>query len=80
MYDKTKLLPNGCHQNITAEPGRPVDVCTPETVQAVENLFKSDRRLTLDVIAKILGLPRGTAYTIVHEKLGFPKVSSLKHY
>ena len=31
--------------------GRPVDVSTPEAVQAVEDLIKSDRRVTLDEIA-----------------------------
>ena len=34
--------------------GRPVDVSTPEAVQAVEDLIKSDRRITLDEIAKLL--------------------------
>ena len=33
--------------------GRPVDVSTPEAVQAVEDLIKSDRRVTLDEIATI---------------------------
>ena len=33
--------------------GRPVDVSTPEAVQAVEDLIKSDRRVTLDEIGPI---------------------------
>ena len=39
---------------------RPVAVSTPETVQAVENLIKSDRRVTLDEIATKLDISHGT--------------------
>ena len=55
--------------------GRPVDVSTPEAVQAVEDLIKSDRRVTLDEIATKLDISHGTVYAIVHEKLHFSKVS-----
>ena len=55
--------------------GRPVDVSTPEAVQAVENLIKSDRRVTLDEIATKLDISHGTVYAIVREKLPFSKVS-----
>ena len=39
--------------------GRPVDVSTPEAVQAVEDLIKYDRRVTLDEIAWKGFLERG---------------------
>ena len=55
--------------------GRPVDVSTPEAVQAVEDLIKSDRRVTLDEIATKLDIFHGTVYAIVREKLHFSKVS-----
>jgi len=55
--------------------GRPVDVSTPETVQAVEDLIRSDRRVTLDEIATKLDISHGTVYAIVREKLHFSKVS-----
>ena len=55
--------------------GRPVDVYTPEAVQAVEDLIKSDRRVTLDEIATKLDISHGTVYAIVREKLHFSKVS-----
>ena len=55
--------------------GRPVDVSTPETVQAVENLIRSDRRVILDEIAAKLDISHGTEYAIVREKLHFSKVS-----
>ena len=55
--------------------GRPVAVSTPETVQAVENLIKSDRRVTLDQIATKLDISHGTVNAIVREKLHFLKVS-----
>ena len=55
--------------------GRPVDVSTPEAVQAVEDLIKSDRRVTLDEIATNLDISHGTVYAIVREKLRFSKVS-----
>ena len=55
--------------------GRPVDVSTPEAVQAVEDLIKFDRRVTLDEIATKLDTSHGTVYAIVREKLHFSKVS-----
>ena len=55
--------------------GRPVDVSTPEAVQAVEDLIKSDRRVTLDEIATKLDISHGTVYAIVRGKLQFSKVS-----
>ena len=55
--------------------GRPVDVSTPKAVQAVEDLIKSDRRVTLDEIATKLDISHSTVYAIVREKLHFSKVS-----
>ena len=55
--------------------GRPVDVSTPEAVQAVYDLIKSYRRVTLDEIATKLDISHGTVYAIVCEKLHFSKVS-----
>ena len=53
--------------------GRPVDVSTPEAVQAVEDLIRSDRRVTLDEIVTNLDISHGTQHAIVSEKLHFLK-------
>ena len=47
----------------------------PRAVQALEDLIKSDRRVTLDEIATKLDISHGTVYAIVREKLHFSKVS-----
>ena len=41
----------------------------------VEDLIKSDRRVTLDEIATKLDISHGTVYAIVREKLHFSKVT-----
>ena len=41
----------------------------------MEDLIKSDRRVTLDEIATKLNISHGTVYAIVREKLHFSKVS-----
>ena len=67
---------DGC-ESITDDlrNGRPVDVSTPEAVQAVEDLIRSDRGVTLDEIATNLDISHGTVHAIVREKLHFPEVS-----
>ena len=55
--------------------GRPEDVSTPETVQAVDDLIRSDRRVTLDEIAANLDIFHGSVHAIVRGQLHFAKVS-----
>ena len=53
-------------KHLMMRSGRPVDVSTPEAVQAVEDLIKSDRRVTLDEIATNLDI---LMYAIVRENV-----------
>ena len=43
---------------------RPVDVFTPEAVQAVINIIRSDRKATLNGVATNLDIFHGTVYVI----------------
>ena len=76
FYKWVQAFKDGC-KSITDDlrSGRPVDVSTSEAVQAVEDLIRSDRRVTLDEIATNLDISHGTVHAIVREKLYFSKVS-----
>ena len=54
--------------------GRPVDVSTPESVQDVKDIFKSDSRVTKDEMVTKLDISMAQ-FAIVPEKLHFSKVS-----
>ena len=64
-------------ESITDDPrsGRLVDVSTPEAIQVVENMIRSDKKVTLEEIATNLDMSHGTVYTTAHEKLRSSKVS-----
>ncbi|KAL4149906.1 hypothetical protein QTP88_003757 [Uroleucon formosanum] len=57
-----------------ARSGRPISTSTTETIQAVEKLLRSDRRLKIREMAIKLDLPKTTVHEIVHGKLNFHKV------
>jgi hypothetical protein len=57
-----------------APPGRLVEVATEATVQRVEELVRSDRRITIDGIPTVLGSSHDLAYSIMHDRLKFRKV------
>jgi hypothetical protein len=42
-----------------ARPGRYVEVATEATVQRVEELIRTDRRITIDSVATALGFSHG---------------------
>ena len=69
-----KACKDGC-ESITdnSRSGRPVDVFAPESEQAVEDMIRSDRRVTFNEIATKLGASHRTVYSILHEKLHFFK-------
>jgi transposase len=52
-----------------ARPGRPVEIVTEATVQWVEELIRTDRRITTDSVATALGCSPGLAYRIMHDHL-----------
>ena len=74
FYKSVQAFKDG-RESITDDlrSGRPVDVSTPEAVQAVEDLIRSDRRVNLDEIATNLDISHGTEHAIVSEKLQFFK-------
>ena len=72
------------HESITDDPesGRPVDVSTPEAIQAVEDMIRSDRRVTfdematnLDIVLDIVQLTQSCMINCIQKStaVGFPK-------
>ena len=55
--------------------GRPTKVRSREVIKSVNNLIQSNRRMTLEDIARTFSLSVGTAHKIVHDDLGYSKVS-----
>jgi hypothetical protein len=57
-----------------ARPNRFFEVATRATGQQVEELIRTDRRITLDSAVTALGCSHGLAYSIMHDRLKFRKV------
>jgi fructose/tagatose bisphosphate aldolase len=57
-----------------AGPGRPVEIATEATVQRVEELIRTGRRITVDRVAIALGSSHGLAYSKMVDHLKFRKV------
>ncbi|BFZ25935.1 hypothetical protein BsWGS_28974 [Bradybaena similaris] len=76
VYKWAKLFKEG-RSSVEDEdrPGRPTEVRSPEVIGSVNDLIQSDRRVTVDDIARTLSLSVGTAHKIVHNDLGYSKVS-----
>lgn len=55
-------------------PGRPVETCTEENIQSVQDLIKTDRRLSIRYVADCLKLSCGTTHHIITDVLGYSKV------
>lgn len=55
--------------------GRPRSSTTDENVTRVESLIREDRRLKIREMAMELDLPKSVVHEIVHDNLGFRKVS-----
>jgi len=56
--------------------GRPVDATTEEMVKRVDNLIKSDRRISIEGIEAQLPISHGTICSIIHDHLGYSKICS----
>ena len=67
--DGRKIISDG------SRSGRPVDVSTLDLVLEVEDMIRSDRRVTLDKTFTKLNMFHDTVYSMAHEKLHFSKVS-----
>jgi hypothetical protein len=55
-------------------PGYPVETATEATVQRVEVFIVAERRITVDSVAAALGRSYGLVYSIMHDRLKFPKM------
>lgn len=54
--------------------GAPATVIVDETIDAVDQMVKADRRVHVRQIAEALGISIGSVHSILHEKLGLSKV------
>lgn len=54
--------------------GRPVQISTDATLRRVEEMIRTDRRVTIDSIATAIGCSHGLAYELMHDRLNFRKV------
>lgn len=54
--------------------GRPVEACTDENIESVQDMILRDRRLTINHVAECLKLSNGTIHHIISEILGYNKV------
>ena len=76
VYKWAKLFKEGTRSvEDDNKPGRPTEVRSPEVIKSVNDLIQSNRRVTVDDIARTLSLSVGTAHKIVHDDLGYSKVS-----
>jgi len=69
VYEWTRKFMNGI-SSVTESP-RPDQthrVVTPETIAAVEDIVKENRRVTVNEIAAHLDMGHGSAHHIVHDK------------
>jgi len=75
VYEWIEKLKNG-RTNVTHEEGagRPSTSTTDVNIERVRNMVLLDRRLTIDEVANRLQISHGSAYEIIHKKLGYHKV------
>jgi hypothetical protein len=75
VYEWIEKVKNGC-TNVTLEEGagRPSTATTDDNIERVRDVVLLDRRLTIDKVANRLQIRHGSAYEIIHNRLGFHKV------
>ncbi|BFZ15149.1 hypothetical protein BsWGS_18188 [Bradybaena similaris] len=71
VYKWAKLFKEG-RSSVEDEdrPGRPTELRSPEVIESVNDLIQSDRRVTVDDIARTLSLSVGTRKEQTHGSLG----------
>ena len=76
VYKWAKLFKKG-RRSVEDEdrPERPLEVRSPVVIISFNDLIQSNRRVTVDDIARTLSLSVRTAHKIVHDDLGYLKVS-----
>ena len=75
VYKWAKLFKGQSSVEDEDRPERPTEVRSPEVIESVNDLIQSDRKVTVDDIARTLSLSVGTARKILHDDLGYLKVS-----
>ena len=61
---------------IKHSPGRPVEATAPENVDKMQELLKTDRRLTCEELAREVGVSRGSAHTILTSDLNMRRIAA----
>ena len=77
VYEWVERFQNG-RQNISDEhwSGRPVSVATETVKQQIEQQILDYRQVTIDEISVEFNMSHSSAYSIVHDDLGYSKVCS----
>ena len=71
------MFKNGLTTVMDAErSGRPSTSTYDENLEEARAIILTDRRATIEEIALQLGISQGTAYSLVHDILGFHKVAA----
>ena len=77
LYKWIEMFNNGRTCVMDAErSGRPSTATTDEKPEEARAIILTDRRVTVEEIALQLGISQGTAYSLVHDILGFHKVAA----
>lgn len=75
VYEWIEKFKNG-RTSVTHEEGagRPSTATTDDNIERVRDMVLLDRRVTIDEVANRLQISHGSAYEIIHNRLGFHKV------
>ena len=77
MYDWDRKFKSGVSSVAdAARSGRPHTADTPEMVAGVERMLRGNCRITPDEVVSVLNISHGSAHHIIHNVLGFHKVSA----
>ena len=77
VYDWDRKFKSGVSSVADASrSGRPHTAKTPEMVAGVKCMQRENRRITLDEVVSELNISHGSAHHIIHNMLGFRKVSA----
>ena len=75
VYEWIEKLIND-RTNVTHDKGvgRPSTAITENNVERAHDMVLLDRRVSIDEVAHVLQISHGSAYELMHNKLGFHKV------
>ena len=77
VYKWYKLFTEGREDvNDDARPGRPSTSTTDENVEAVKNIVKKNRRITIREVAEDVGISVGSCHEIFSDVLGMKRVAA----